>query len=128
MREEDALRRFLGQTEHRRRYDAALIGRNLKRLRENRDLSVEEVRAYLGLGSVQAVYKYEAGRNYPQADLLLALMELYGADPLDLICERLVDCGALTEGDWTIYVPVKDLLETPDIFGISEMKLRIEVA
>ena len=54
----------------RREYDAGLVGRNLKRLREKKRLSVEDVREYLCLGSVQAIYKYEAGRNYPQADVL----------------------------------------------------------
>ena len=41
----------------RREYDAGLVGRNLKRLREKKRLSVEDVREYLCLGSVQAIYK-----------------------------------------------------------------------
>ena len=61
----------------RTEYDMKVIGRNLRRLREKKRLSVEQVREYLCLGSVQAVYKYEAGVGYPQADTLLALMELY---------------------------------------------------
>ena len=63
----------------RTEYDMKVIGRNLRRLREKKHLSVEQVREYLCLGSVQAVYKYEAGAGYPQADTLLALMELYDA-------------------------------------------------
>ena len=66
-------------------YDMKLIGSNLKRLRESKKLSVEEVRKYLCLGSVQAVYKYERGISYPPADTLLALMELYEADLEDII-------------------------------------------
>ena len=65
-------------------YDMKVIGYNLKRLREEKHLSVEDVRQYLCLGSVQAVYKYEKGIGYPQADTLLALMELYEADIYDL--------------------------------------------
>ena len=61
--------------EHRTEYDLKAIGRNLKHLRESRHLTVEQVREYLCLGSVQAVYKYESGTGYPQADTLLALME-----------------------------------------------------
>ena len=44
---------------YRPEYDMEVVGKNLKRLRENKELTVEEVREYLRLGSVQAVYKYE---------------------------------------------------------------------
>lgn len=83
-------------------YDMKLIGSNLKRLRESKKLSVEEVRKYLCLGSVQAVYKYERGISYPPADTLLALMELYEADLEDVIgnnkwrqCADSDKCGQL---------------------------------
>ena len=39
-------------------YDIQVIGQNLRRLREANHLTVEDVREYLCLGSVQAVYKY----------------------------------------------------------------------
>ena len=83
---------------YRREYDMKLVGRNLRRLREKKNLSVEDVREYLCLGSVQAIYKYEAGRNYPQADVLLALLELYEADYRELICEQLTCCRFFREG------------------------------
>ena len=74
----------------RTEYDMKVIGRNLRRLREKKRLSVEQVREYLCLGSVQAVYKYEAGAGYPQADALLALMELYDAGGNEIVrdCEE----------------------------------------
>lgn len=96
---------------HRREYDMKLVGRNLKRLRENKKLSVEDVREYLGLGSVQAIYKYEAGRNYPQTDVLFALMELYEADFRELICEQLSHCSFSREGCWMLYATVGNRLE-----------------
>ncbi len=65
---------------YRPEYDLKVIGRNLKRLRMAKGLSVEEVREYLRLGTPQAVYKYESGKGYPPADTMFALMELYGAD------------------------------------------------
>ncbi len=65
-------------------YDMQTVGRNLRRLRERMNLTVEEVREYLCLGSVQAVYKYESGKSYPQADTMFALMELYHADLHDI--------------------------------------------
>lgn len=65
-------------------YDMKLIGKNLRRLRKRKNLSVDEVREYLCLGSVQAVYKYENGKNLPPADTMFALMELYGASVYDI--------------------------------------------
>ncbi|MBQ2257411.1 MAG: helix-turn-helix transcriptional regulator [Lachnospiraceae bacterium] len=87
---------------HRPEYDMKIIGRNLKRLREGKNLSVDEVRKYLQLGSVQAIYKYENGTNYPQADTMFALMELYDADLCDLVCEEIVPrgIGEKDEGDF----------------------------
>ena len=87
---------------HRREYDIKLVGKNLRRLREEKNLSVEDVRAYLCLGSVQAIYKYEWGRNYPQADVLLALLELYEADYRDLVFEQLINCRFSREGCWIL--------------------------
>lgn len=71
---------------NRPKYDEKLIGRNLRRLRLAKKITVEEVRRYLQLGSVQAVYKYEAGKSYPPADAIFALMQLYEADLYDIVC------------------------------------------
>ena len=68
----------------RAEFNMHLFGRNLKKFREKKGLSVEEVRAYLGLGSVQSVYQYENGIAMPRADALLSLMELYEITPADL--------------------------------------------
>ena len=73
---------------HRPEYDLKVIGANLKRLRKAKSLSVNEVREYLRLGSVQAIYKYDQGLGYPQADTMLALMELYDAELRDIIYEH----------------------------------------
>ncbi len=66
-------------------YDKEVVGENLRRLREAKHLSVDDVRKYLCLGSVQAVYKYEKGKSFPQADTMFALMELYGASLYDIV-------------------------------------------
>ena len=73
---------------YRLEYDMKIVGKNLKRLRVAKNLSVDEVREYLGLGSVQAIYKYEEGKSYPPADTMLALMELYEANLYDMIKEH----------------------------------------
>ena len=66
-------------------YDFKLIGQNLKKLRMLQHLTVEDVREYMQLGSVQAVYKWERGDSLPQADSLLALLELYQVHSLDVL-------------------------------------------
>lgn len=76
-----------------------LIGSNLKKLREAKNLSVDEVREYLCLGSVQAVYKYEKGKSYPQADTMFALMQLYDADLYDIIDKPKKVCKERAEDD-----------------------------
>ena len=68
-------------------YDMRVIGRNLRRFREKMNLSVEEIRQYLCLGTVQAVYKYEEGRSFPRADTMFALMELYGVGIDEIVQE-----------------------------------------
>lgn len=70
---------------YRPEYDLKVIGKNLRFLREKKNLSVEDVRKYLHLGSVQAIYKYENGVGLPPADTMFALMELYGAELKDII-------------------------------------------
>ena len=69
----------------RREYDFQTIGKNLKKLRLKNNMTVEEVREYMQLGTVQAIYKWERGDCLPQADSLLALMELYGVNRIDRI-------------------------------------------
>lgn len=70
---------------YRPEYDLKVVGQNLKRLRSEKNLSVNDVREYLRLGSVQAVYKYENGKSYPQVDTMFALMELYEANLYDIV-------------------------------------------
>lgn len=69
-------------------YDFKVIGQNLKALRLASDLSVEEVKDYMQLGTVQAVYKWERGDGLPQADTLIALMDLYGENRIDKLTEE----------------------------------------
>lgn len=69
----------------RREYDFKVIGNNLKKLRIMNNMTVEDVREYMQLGTVQAIYKWERGDCLPQADSLLALMELYGVNRIDRI-------------------------------------------
>lgn len=69
-------------------YDFVTIGNNLKRFRKENHYSVEEVRNYLQLGSVQAIYKWERGEALPQADSLIALLDLYGVTNLHQLVQE----------------------------------------
>ena len=42
----------------------------------------------MGFESTQAVYKWEAGKCYPQADNLVALAILYNVSPMELLVEE----------------------------------------
>ncbi|MBQ9140232.1 MAG: helix-turn-helix transcriptional regulator [Lachnospiraceae bacterium] len=69
-------------------YNLVETGKNLRRLREKKQLTVEDVRQYMGLGTVQAVYRWEWGRNYPTADALMALAELYDVNPQKIMVKK----------------------------------------
>lgn len=76
---------------HRPEYDNKVIGRNLKYFREKKHLSVDYVREYLRLGTPQAVYKWEAGKGYPQTDTMFALLQLYEIEIKDILYDRKED-------------------------------------
>lgn len=106
---------------HRREYNKVLIGKNLRRARERQGLTVEDVREYLCLGSVQAIYKYESGLSYPPADTLLALMELYRIDRVDLLCRQLAQCIELEKcAHWSIAVYPSQQMQIQVDTGMSD--------
>ena len=72
----------------RPRYDMAASGRKMRSIRRERNISVKQVMEYMGFVSTQAVYKWEAGKCYPQADNLLALARLYRVSPAELLVEE----------------------------------------
>jgi len=43
---------------------------------------------YMGFESTQAIYKWEAGKCFPQADNLMALAKYYNVSPFELIVEE----------------------------------------
>ena len=49
----------------------------MRAIRQERKISVKQVMEYMGFESTQAVYKWEAGKCFPQADNLIALAILY---------------------------------------------------
>ena len=70
---------------HRIEYDKKAMGAKLRGLRLKRELSVEDVRQYMYLGSVQSIYKWESGDSLPAVDNFLALLDLYEAKLEDVV-------------------------------------------
>ena len=56
------------------------FGKKLRRVRRERGISIRQIKEHLGLGSVQSVFKWEAGGAYPQADRLQKVSELLGVE------------------------------------------------
>ncbi len=72
----------------RPRFDIVASGERMKEIRKQRNISVKQVKEYMGFESTQAVYKWEAGKCYPQADNLVALAILYNVSPMELLVEE----------------------------------------
>lgn len=82
----------------RPQFDLAASGRRMRSIRRERKLSVRQVMEYMGFESTQAVYKWETGKCFPQADNLLALAVLYQVSPMELLVEE--DHGSSSREIW----------------------------
>lgn len=69
-------------------FDLAASGARMRVIREQRKIRVKDVQHYMGFESSQAVYKWERGQCFPQADNLIALAKLYQVNPMDLLVEE----------------------------------------
>lgn len=58
----------------------------MRRLMDERGLSIKDVQQYLGLGSVQSVYHWLNGLSMPTIDNLYALSELFQMPVDDMLC------------------------------------------
>ena len=66
--------------------DKKKTGIHLRRIMDDRGLSVKDVQQYLGLGSVQSVYHWLNGLSMPTIDNLYALSELFQISVDDMLC------------------------------------------
>ena len=71
--------------------DVKKTGKRIKELREEKNLSIEDVCEYMGFESVQAIYKWQRGDGMPSVDNLYALSRLFDTTVDDILC-----------GDWEI--------------------------
>lgn len=69
-------------------FDIVASGARMRAVRQERKISVKQVMEYMGFESTQAVYKWEAGKCFPQADNLIALAILYRVSPMELLVEE----------------------------------------
>ena len=69
-------------------FDIVASGARMRAIRQERKISVKRVMEYMGFESTQAVYKWEAGKCFPQADNLIALAILYRVSPMELLIEE----------------------------------------
>ena len=84
-------------------FDIVASGARMKEIRRQRNISVKQVMEYMGFESTQAVYKWEAGKCYPQADNLVALAILYKVSPMELLVEEdLVSSSSRLWGNITV--------------------------
>ena len=72
---------------NRPEYSLLKTGEQIRKLRKERKISVEHMRDYLQLGSAQAIYKWENGKCFPQADNLMALAKLFNISPTQIMVE-----------------------------------------
>ena len=69
-------------------YDLKATGKQLRKLRKEKGLTVEAVRVYMRLAAPQSIYKWEHGENFPTADNLLALAKLYGVCAEEMLIKK----------------------------------------
>lgn len=67
--------------------DMKATGERIKKLRNERCLTVDAVCVYMGLESAQAVYKWQSGKSLPTVDNLYALSKLFGVTIEDILVE-----------------------------------------
>lgn len=65
--------------------DLKATGARIVELRKAHHLTVEEVASFMGLGSVQAVYKWQRGDSLPTVDNLYALSRLLDTPMEDIL-------------------------------------------
>lgn len=61
-------------------YKIDVLPENLRRAREARGYTLDEVSKKLGLESLSSVQKWEKGKNTPNADVLAQLADIYNLD------------------------------------------------
>lgn len=65
--------------------DMVATGSRIHELRNQHNLTVDQVREYLGLESTQSIYKWQSGKSMPSIDNLYALSTLFETSVDDIL-------------------------------------------
>lgn len=65
--------------------DMVATGKNIQRLREERNLTVHEVQEFFGFEEPAAIYRWQRGDNLPTVDNLCALSKLFEVPMEDIL-------------------------------------------
>ena len=68
--------------------DLQATGRQIKKLRVERQMSVIDICEYMGFENPQAVYKWQRGESLPSVDNLFALSRLFDTPIDNILCEQ----------------------------------------
>ena len=68
--------------------DLQATGRQIKKLRLERHISITDICEYMGFENPQAVYKWQRGETLPSVDNLFALSRLFETSIENILCER----------------------------------------
>lgn len=68
--------------------DVRGTGSNIRRLRLERGLTVQDMQRYFGFASVQAVYNWEKGHSLPSLENMYALSVLFGENVEDILVTK----------------------------------------
>ena len=79
--------------------DLPATGERIREIRENQGVAVQELAEYLGLASVQAIYKWQSGQSLPSVDHLFAMSVLFEIPMNDFLAsQRMAPPGSATYG------------------------------
>lgn len=68
--------------------DLQATGRQIKRIRMEKQISITDICEYMGFENPQAVYKWQRGESLPSVDNLFALSRLFETPIDNILCER----------------------------------------
>lgn len=70
--------------------DVEATCRNLKKLCEEKGLSVKDLQSALNLGSCQTIYKWFAGKNIPSIDNFVIILDVLNVTFEEILVTRVV--------------------------------------
>jgi len=68
--------------------DPVATGKNIRRMRKERGITVAEIQERLGLSTPRVIYKWQKGERMPGTENLLELSKMFGASVNDIIITK----------------------------------------